>query len=307
MPAAEAHSRHSGVKSLDVGTSGSGSGSNSTSGNSSGQVGDIAPSNSTAPQSKDVKKYDTWIDSLKISGVGAQEVFIFDFGAAVFWGFSKGEETNLLKTIRMFVTKGFVGAKEFQSGEDDIGFASSLETDVITISNDVITLPEDCPVKQRLSVSFAAAQSSVLAVFEARVDCKVDAYRYIPETLAACGKVHLSERQLGIMIGEVFVIRHDVNLHTEILDTPDFFWKEERYEEDYKLVMRYLEMSARTEVLNKRLDMLRELLDVLQQQMENAHAAKLEWIVIWLIVVEVVLQVIAIGGESLGWWKRRVR
>ena len=24
--------------------------------------------------------------------------------------------------------------------------------------------------------------------------------------------------------GEVFVIRHDVNLHTEILDTPDFFW-----------------------------------------------------------------------------------
>jgi uncharacterized Rmd1/YagE family protein len=28
------------------------------------------------------------------------------------------------------------------------------------------------------------------------------------------------------MIGDVFVIRHDVNLHTEILDTPDFFWDE---------------------------------------------------------------------------------
>jgi len=44
--------------------------------------------------------------------------------------------------------------------------------------------------------------------------------------------------------------------------------------------MNYLEMGARTEVLNKRLDMLRELLDVLQQQMENAHAVKLEWQVI---------------------------
>lgn len=32
------------------------------------------------------------------------------------------------------------------------------------------------------------------------------------------------------------------------------------------MVMGYLEMSGRTEVLNKRLDMLRELLDVLQQQ-----------------------------------------
>jgi uncharacterized Rmd1/YagE family protein len=67
-------------------------------------------------------------------------------------------------------------------------------------------------------------------------------------------------------------------------------------------VMRYLEMSGRTEVLNKRLDMLRELLDVLQQQMENAHAVKLEWIVIWLIVIEVVLQVFAIGGQSVGLW-----
>ena len=70
----------------------------------------------------------------------------------------------------------------------------------------------------------------------------------------------------------------------------------------YKQVMRYLEMSGRTEVLNKRLDMLRELLDVLQQQMENAHAVKLEWIVIWLIVIEVVLQVFAIGGQSIGLW-----
>ena len=53
-------------------------------------------------------------------------------------------------------------------------------------------------------------------------------------------------------------------------------------------------MSGRTEILNKRLDMLRELLDVLQQQMENAHAVKLEWIVIYLIIAEVLLQGLAI-------------
>ena len=62
------------------------------------------------------------------------------------------------------------------------------------------------------------------------------------------------------------------------------------------MVMSYLEMSGRTEILNKRLDMLRELLDVLQQQMESSHAVKLEWIVIWLIVAEVVLQVLKTLG-----------
>ncbi len=238
-------------------------------------------------------------DTSRISVIGAQEVFVFDFGAAVFWGFSRGEETNLLKTIRMFVTKGFVGAHEFQSGEDDMAFVTAPEAETITIANDVVTLPDDSPAKQRMSVSFAIAQSTVLAIFEARVERKVEDYRYIPEALAASGKVQLTERQLGTMIGEVFVIRHDVNLHTEILDTPDFFWHDgQLFENDYQMVMGYLEMSGRTVVLNKRLDMLRELLDVLQQQMENAHAVKLEWIIIWLIVVEVLLQGIAVALQS---------
>jgi uncharacterized Rmd1/YagE family protein len=234
-------------------------------------------------------------DSLyRISNPKSQEVFVFDFGAAVFWGFSRGEEANLLKTFRMFVTKGGVDKEEFLSGEDDMAFITSPQEDNISIANDFITLPDYSPVKQRLSVSFAIAQSSVLAIFEARIEHKVEEYKYIPETLAAYGKVHLSERQLGIMIGEVFVIRHDVNLHTEILDTPAFFWKEEMHEENYHMVMEYLEMSGRTSILNKRLDLLRELLDVLQHQMENEHGVKLEWIVIWLIVVEVVLQAMAI-------------
>ena len=55
--------------------------------------------------------------ALRISAAGAQEAFVFDFGAVVFWGFSRGEEVGLLKTIRLFVTKGLVGPGEFESGE----------------------------------------------------------------------------------------------------------------------------------------------------------------------------------------------
>lgn len=188
---------------------------------------------------------------------GSKEVFVFDFGAIVFWGFNRGEEAGLLKTIRLFATKGVVGNNEFESGEDDMAFVTSPEEKEISVANDVITLPDETVPKQRLAVSFAIAQSSVLAIFEARIEQKVEEYKYIPEALAAHGKVDLSERQLGMMIGEVFVIRHDVNLHTEILgtlsfprslissyglkiqlfiDTPDFFWKEKSFEADYKMV-----------------------------------------------------------------------
>ena len=151
-----------------------------------------------------------------------------------------------------------------------------------------------------MSASFAIAQSAVLNVFEGRIESRVKEYKYIPETLALSGRLKLSPKMLNTMIGEVYRIRHDVNLHTEILDTPDFFWKEEKKCEDvYKLVSSYLEMTGRTEVLNKRLDMFRDLLGVLQQQQENASAMKLEWIVIWLIVISVVVESAAIAVEVL--------
>ena len=69
----------------------------------------------------------------------------------------------------------------------------------------------------------------------------------------------------------------------------------------YRLTMRYLEMENRTEILNKRLDMLRELLGVLQQQHENAHAVTVEWIVIWLIIISVVLEVFSILTNVLSY------
>jgi uncharacterized Rmd1/YagE family protein len=153
----------------------------------------------------------------KLLSYASKEVFVFDFGAAVFWGFSRGEEVGLLKTIRMFVTKGMVGVNEFEYGEDDMAFVISPEQKAISLANDVITLPDDTLPKQRMAISFAIAQSSVLGIFEARIEQKIEEYKYIPEALAAYGKLDISERQLGMMIGEVFVIRHDVNLHTEIL------------------------------------------------------------------------------------------
>jgi uncharacterized Rmd1/YagE family protein len=56
------------------------------------------------------------------------------------------------------------------------------------------------------------------------------------------------------------------------------------------MVQAYLDLSVRVDVLNTRLDIIRELLDMLNSQLETQHSIRLEWIVIWLIVAEVVLQ-----------------
>jgi uncharacterized Rmd1/YagE family protein len=267
---------------------------------------------------------------------GAKEVFIFDFGVAVFWGFPIGgsEEQSLLATIRKYrVAKSSswnddsvttpkdkrapnegLGVGNWQSMEsvhssaslrgyadlnsttvddadDDMAFLLDRSRNRTILRNDVIILNKDS-AKERLALSYGIAQSAVLAVFESRVDDTQESTKWIPESLARTGKCDIDSVQLGKMIGSVFVIRHEVNLYHDILDIPDFFWNEERYEPEYKLMTSYLEIDHRVTVLNTRVDMLRELLEVLQGQLDNAHGSNLEWIVIWLIVVEVVLQVV---------------
>ena len=228
-----------------------------------------------------------------------QEVFIFDFGAAVFWGLSQDSVQEVLDIIRNNGVKTLLSSEEFEAGEDDMAFVESTDSETINIANDVLVLPLGTTVKNRLALSYAIAQSAVLSIFEARIEKRIEDYKYIPECLAQSGRVNLTPKRLGNMIGDVFKLSHDLNLHSEILDLPDYFWNETAQQPLYRLCERYMEMEERTLVLNKRLDLMRELLEVLQQQHETAHSVKLEWIVIWLIVVSVVLEICANVNEYL--------
>jgi uncharacterized Rmd1/YagE family protein len=69
------------------------------------------------------------------------EVFIYEFGSAVFWGFSRGEEAGILRVIRKFISKGSVEPAEFEECEDDMAFVTSPNIESISIGNDVISLP----------------------------------------------------------------------------------------------------------------------------------------------------------------------
>lgn len=230
-----------------------------------------------------------------------KEIFIFNFGIIVFWGCSKLEESAIIKMIRQCIVKGELSVEEFEDCDDDMAYImnpNDLHNGEINIENDIIYLSPSSSLKQRLSISFAIAQSSILALFEGRIERKITEYKYMPELLSEKGKLKLTTKGLANMIGEIFVIRHDVNLNSEILETPDFFWHEtEEVVDIYKMTATYLEIKSRIHVVNTRLNMLFDLLEVLQRQYENVHAIGLEWIVIGLIVISVILEVCVISNQ----------
>merc|ERR1711879_536579 len=100
------------------------------------------------------------------------------------------------------------------------------------------------------------------------------------------------------MGGQLLVLRCDVNLHTDILDTPVIFWDEEQFETKYLECREYLEIDKRVEILNQRLVVLKDMYDLLQNGLNVKHGNKLEWIIIILILVEVVLELLELLHDA---------
>ena len=144
-------------------------------------------------------------------------------------------------------------------------------------------------IEEKLALSYAMAQSSKLFVFERNVLQSVERTRYLPKELAKSGKISLSKKDLNQIIGQLFVEQTEVNLFSSILDTPDFLWDDDEFLPTYQYVRSYLEVDHRVALLNSRLSVIRELLDVLTAQVADNNSTRLEWIVVWLIAIEIVM------------------
>ena len=54
-----------------------------------------------------------------------------------------------------------------------------------------------------------------------------------------------------------------------MLDTPDLFWDEDKWESTYIYARKYFTIQKRVDVLNKRLDIIKELYDMLNDELHH--------------------------------------
>eukprot|EP00927_Polykrikos_kofoidii_P061911 TRINITY_DN56736_c0_g1_i1.p1 TRINITY_DN56736_c0_g1~~TRINITY_DN56736_c0_g1_i1.p1 ORF type:complete len:452 (+),score=83.54 TRINITY_DN56736_c0_g1_i1:121-1476(+) len=235
-----------------------------------------------------------------------KDLFAFRYGCIVCWNFTATEYHSIKERMKPFMIRLLPDADfeeevmEFiirhridegtaEDAEEKSDDEDAASADDAVIKHDQIVLSTSDPM-ERLAHSYALAQSVRLAVFEIVVDRSIVKTRIIPETMANTGDVALDARELSKQMGGLLMLRCDVNLHTDILDTPDIFWDEEKFEPHYVESREYLEVDKRVEILNQRLSVLKDMYDLLQNGLNVKHGNKLEWIIIILILVEVVLE-----------------
>lgn len=209
--------------------------------------------------------------------------FIFGYGTVVMWGLSSEEESEVLSTLKMHEE----GA--YDSPEREIMAYSYGEKG--TVIDDQILLPST-HFTAKLAFSHGLAQSVKLSVFEAIVKKTIDTTRSIPEQLSRYGRIPLSKKEIQRKMGELFIERSSINLHFDVLDVPEYFWEHSDLEPLYSLIATHLDLETRVEVLNRRLDIIHDLFEVLGNELNHQHASRLEWIIIILIFIEVGLSLL---------------
>lgn len=210
--------------------------------------------------------------------------FFFPYGIVVCWGLSRIEAQPIIDLV-----------KEFEiTPLDDLEvdeFSYTFGEKQLRIVEDVISLHDESVLLQ-LALSHAIAQSVKLGTFEVKMQKAFVLAQQLPEDLAKKGRISLSRKQISQKMGSLFLERNSVNLYLDILDTPDFFWEYPELETAYHMMSNYLDIKSRVDVLNQRLRILHELFEMLGNELNHQHSARLEWTIILLIVIEVIVSVL---------------
>ncbi|KAG0359963.1 hypothetical protein BGZ54_009757 [Gamsiella multidivaricata] len=225
------------------------------------------------------------------------ELFFFDYGVTVIWGMSEQEESRLLQEISRFEEEK-LDEEDVETEEFSYHYNSEYQP---RIYNDVITLKSAVNYMVKLTISHAIAQSVKMTLFEGLIENTINATKNIPQTMAETGKVPMSRTAITKKIGQLFIMRINVNLVSNILDTPEIFWSEPSFQPLYSAIRGYLEISQRVELLNQRTSVISDLLDMLKEHLNSSHGEQLEWIVIVLIFFEIVIGVITICLDAFSY------
>ncbi|GMM33937.1 Mrx10 protein [Saccharomycopsis crataegensis] len=161
------------------------------------------------------------------------------------------------------------------------------------MDNDVMMINADNDNQQLLdkaAFSFGLTRSTKLAILESLFERCVEQTRQntldFYKGFSKKSKMKQHKETLKL-IGQLLLIRGELNLYSELIDTPDLYWSEPNLESLYKKVSKNLDIVPRIEILNKKLDYATEESRIILATLNEDKASKLEWIIIYLILIEV--------------------
>ncbi|KAL8186066.1 UNVERIFIED_CONTAM: Required for meiotic nuclear division protein 1 [Gekko kuhli] len=218
-------------------------------------------------------------------------IFFFREGSVVFWNVEEKTVKNIMQVLERHEIQPYEVALIYWENEE-INYRrgegpSKLHRGEILINSE---LDIDDVTLEKFAFSNALCLSVKLGIWEASLDNFVESIQSIPEILKSRKKVKLSHADVMQKIGELFALRHCINLSSDLLITPDFYWDREHLEQLYDKTCQFLSINRRVKVVNEKLQHCTELTDLMRSHLSEKHALRLEWMIVILITIEVLFE-----------------
>lgn len=220
-----------------------------------------------------------------------REIFFFREGSIVMWNISDLESGNLLQFLRRYEHNRYL--EELIHSESELmNYTYADPGKKSRLKDGDIILAQEAGNLDKYTFSNAMAQSVKLGIWEAALNSYVDSIEFVTEDLKTGKKLRLTQQEVLRKQGELFALRHRINLSSDLLDTPDFYWERDDLENLYQQICGYFSITKRTRVMNERLNHCVELVSILSSHLSDRHHVRLEWMIIILIMVEVAFEVV---------------
>jgi len=213
------------------------------------------------------------------------DIFVFRTGCIVFWNFPELERLSALNFLTPFYEEPY--AREVVEEESESLSFSISNTGKSHLERGIINVGEESSALVKYTFSDAISTSVKLGIWELSLMKIIDSIEPISEDLKERRGVQIKEDEALQKTGEILALRHLVNLSSDLLDTPDFYWDRESLEDLYTKTCTHLAVSKRTRVVNEKLTHCLEIMEMIRGHIDTGHGHKLERIIIYLIMIEV--------------------
>ncbi|TWW71786.1 Required for meiotic nuclear division protein 1 -like protein [Takifugu flavidus] len=214
-------------------------------------------------------------------------MFFFREGSVVFWNVEDKMMKRVLRILEHHEIQPYEVALVHWENEEinyTLGEGNTkLEQGNFKLSDNMDPFEA---VLEKFAFSNALCLSVKLAIWEVSLDNFVESIQSIPETLKSGKRVKLSSAEVMKKIGELFTLRHCINLRSDLLLTPDFYWDRENLERLYDKTCQFLSINRRVNVVNQKLEHCTQLTDLMRSHLSEKHSLRLEWMIVILITIE---------------------
>jgi len=147
-------------------------------------------------------------------------------------------------------------------------------------------------------ICFVLAKSVALERIEARLDVVFDEVEQLIANLNK-GKLDLPDRDMARLASSILGLKFSSIAHIMVLDKPEITWDNPEADTLYLTMARQFELNQRYQEIKHKSDTLLDMADVFSSLSNARPWARLEWIIIILIAIEIIITLLELANKHL--------